>query len=154
MALCRAHAVEWQTVPITDEARELLVRRMRLRERLCPQSTWGFFHESPMARTEAGDRDKDVKCSSKTACERTGIKDFRIHDLRHTAASWLVTAGVPLLEVSQLLGHKSINQTQRYAHLTPESTRKVVHILKGTGTKSSTLSSTWTTKGQWGDQSQ
>ena len=40
--------------------------------------------------------------------------------------------------------------TQRYAHLASESTRKVVQILEGTGTKSST----WTTKGQWGDQSQ
>ena len=85
---------------------------------------------------------------------KADIADFRIHDLRHTAASWLVTAGVPLLEVSQLLGHKSITQTQRYAHLAPESTRKVVQILEGTGTKSSTLSSTWTTKGQWGDQRQ
>ena len=63
-------------------------------------------------------------------------------------------AGVRLLEVSRLLGDKNITQTQRYAHLAPESIRKVVQFLEGTGAKSSTLSSTWTTKGQWGDQSQ
>ena len=65
------------------------------------------------------------------ACKKVGIDDFHIHDLRHTAASWLVMEGVPLLEVSRLLGHKSITQTERYAHLAPESTRTLVQILEG-----------------------
>ncbi|MBM4640665.1 tyrosine-type recombinase/integrase [Rhodococcus hoagii] len=41
----------------------------------------------------------------------------RIHDLRHTYASRLVRAGVPIQEVSRLLGHKDLSTTQRYAHL-------------------------------------
>lgn len=67
-----------------------------------------------------GDQVKDVKASFTSACKRTGIKDFRIHDLRHTFASWLVKNGTPLLEVSKLLRHTSITMTERYAHLAPD----------------------------------
>lgn len=61
-----------------------------------------------------------------TACRRGGIKDFRIHDMRHTCAAWLVTAGVPLAEVRDLLGHSTVKMTERYAHLAPENVRAAV----------------------------
>jgi len=51
------------------------------------------------------------------AVERAAIGHCRIHDLRHTYASWLLQAGRPLAEVGQLLGHVSPATTQRYAHL-------------------------------------
>lgn len=54
----------------------------------------------------------------KEARAKVGI-ECRWHDLRHTCASWLVQAGVPLYTVSQILGHSSIAVTQRYAHLNP-----------------------------------
>jgi integrase len=43
-----------------------------------------------------------------------------VHDMRHTAASWLVQAGVTLYKVQALLGHESFKTTQRYAHLAPD----------------------------------
>ncbi|KZS62481.1 MULTISPECIES: tyrosine-type recombinase/integrase [Mycobacterium] len=46
------------------------------------------------------------------------IKAVRLHDLRHTAASWLLAAGVPLIVVSQHLGHEDTSVTSKiYGHL-------------------------------------
>jgi integrase len=53
------------------------------------------------------------------ARDAAGLADVRIHDLRHTFASLLVNRGVSLYEVQTLLGHSSIQMTQRYAHLAP-----------------------------------
>lgn len=49
------------------------------------------------------------------------VPAFSPHTCRHTAASWLVQAGVPLYEVKQLMGHASMATTMRYAHLAPGS---------------------------------
>jgi integrase len=49
-------------------------------------------------------------------------KQPRIHDLRHTHASWLINAGVPLPVIQQRLGHESITTTvDRYGHLSPDN---------------------------------
>lgn len=57
------------------------------------------------------------------------IKDFRWHDMRHTFASRLVMAGVPLRTVQELMGHKTIQMTCRYAHLAPQHTLEAVQRL-------------------------
>ncbi len=62
------------------------------------------------------------------ACRRAEIDDFRIHDLRHTCAAWLVSAGVALPEMRDLLGHTDITTTERYAHLAPENVRATVAV--------------------------
>jgi len=46
--------------------------------------------------------------------------DFRWHDLRHTAASYLTMAGVSAIEVARVLGHKTLAMSLRYSHLTPD----------------------------------
>lgn len=56
---------------------------------------------------------------------------FRIHDLRHTCASWLVTEGVSLYFVKELLGHASVETTERYVYLAPENLRQAVSVLEG-----------------------
>jgi integrase len=62
----------------------------------------------------------------------TGITHVRFHDLRHTYASWLVEAGVPLHTVGALLGHSSPTMTARYAHLAPDTLAAAVATLGGT----------------------
>ncbi len=72
---------------------------------------------------------RDIKTSFKTACKRAGIEGMRIHDLRHTAASRMVEAGIDLPTVSKILGHSSIQTTMRYAHSTQETMRKAMETL-------------------------
>jgi integrase len=53
----------------------------------------------------------------RTAMGHAKVKNFRFHDLRHTAASYLAQNGATLLELSDLLGHKSVTMSARYSHL-------------------------------------
>lgn len=74
---------------------------------------------------------KDRKKGILAALRRAGIKDFHPHhDLRHTFASWLVIEGASLYEVKDLLGHSSIEETQKYAHLAPENLARAVSLLR------------------------
>ena len=66
----------------------------------------------------------------KKACSAAKIDDFRFHDLRHTFASHLVMAGVDLVTVKELLGHKTINMTNRYTHLAQEHKAQAVAKLE------------------------
>ncbi len=48
---------------------------------------------------------------------------LRFHDLRHTAASLMVSGGVPIFDVATILGHSNVSVTMRYAHFAPEAGR-------------------------------
>jgi len=63
------------------------------------------------------------------ALDRSGITDFRFHDLRHTFASTLVMAGVKIEMVQKLMGHKKMDMTLRYAHLAPGYLVESVKVL-------------------------
>ena len=60
------------------------------------------------------------------ALEKAGIRDFRFHDLRHTAASYLAMNGATLAEIAEILGHKTFQMVKRYAHLSESHTASVV----------------------------
>ena len=75
---------------------------------------------------------EDVKRSFASACRRSGLMDFRFHDLRHTFASHLVMAGIDITTVKELLGHKTLAMTLRYAHLAPSHKVKAVNVLDNT----------------------
>lgn len=62
-----------------------------------------------------------IFCSWNTARKRAGLADVRIHDLRHSFASFLVNAGRSLYEVQKILGHTQVKTTQRYAHLSQDT---------------------------------
>jgi integrase len=60
------------------------------------------------------------------AVRHAGIKDFRWHDCRHTYASRLRQAGVPLGNIAELLGHKGLAMSRRYAHLSISNLHEAV----------------------------
>ncbi len=72
---------------------------------------------------------KEVRHSFESACKKAKLSDFRFHDLRHSAASFMAMSGVDLMAIKQILGHKTIQMTLRYSHLTQGHLRSAVAAL-------------------------
>jgi integrase len=73
-----------------------------------------------------GKKPVDTRTAWKVALRKAGIEDFRFHDLRHSAASYLAMDGATLAEIAEVLGHKTLQMVKRYAHLSEQHTSKVV----------------------------
>ncbi len=71
-------------------------------------------------------RPVDLKKPWTTALRKAGIVDFRFHDLRHSAASYLAMNGASTLEIAAVLGHKTLQMVKRYSHLANSHTATVV----------------------------
>jgi len=71
---------------------------------------------------------QDIKKAWKTITNRADLPDVRLHDLRHTHASHLVSSGLSLSIVGKLLGHTQASTTQRYAHLADEPLRQAAEL--------------------------
>ena len=94
-------------VPINSVIRKILLER-----KLQSDGAEYVFHISD---TKSGARTW-LQRAFREACKQAGIEGLRFHDLRHTAATRLVEAGIPLAAVAELLGHSSIRMTERYSH--------------------------------------
>jgi integrase len=82
-------------------------------------------------RGASGCRIASIKTAFNVAVKRVGIFDFKFHDLRHTFASQVLLRGGDLKDIQELLGHKTMTMTLRYAHLTQEHKKKAVNLLNG-----------------------
>lgn len=67
-----------------------------------------------------------IRGSFEGACKRAGLDDFRFHDLRHTAASYLAMNGATQGELMAVLGHRCPTMTRRYAHYAQDHLMKLV----------------------------
>ena len=68
----------------------------------------------------------DIRTSWENAVTAAGIDDFRFHDLRHSAASYLAMSGASIAEIAEVLGHKTLQMVKRYSHLSEAHTSRVV----------------------------
>ncbi|EMI7477486.1 site-specific integrase [Morganella morganii] len=96
-----------------------------LRMQIGKHQQYVFVHTEAWHRADGSPTEKvrkmrvDDNTAWSTGLRRAGITNFRFHDLRHTWASWLVQAGVPLTALQEMGGWESIEMVQRYAHLAP-----------------------------------
>jgi integrase len=95
-------------IPISEDVAALVRQRMLLVPKGNP---WLFPGDVP------GQPVKEIRRFWRRVQVKAGIEDARIHDLRHTFASLLVSGGASLEMIGKLLGHTQMQTTQRYAHL-------------------------------------
>jgi integrase len=76
--------------------------------------------------SRAGADSAAVENAWKHAVEQAGLEDFRFHDLRHTAASYLAMSGATPAEIAEVLGHRTLAMVRRYAHLSADHVAGVV----------------------------
>lgn len=67
----------------------------------------------------------DIKKAWQRVLAVAKIEDFRFHDLRHTCASYLAMNGASLMELADILGHKTLSMVKRYAHLAEDHTSEI-----------------------------
>jgi integrase len=130
-------------VPLNATAKTTLEELDRLRREVAKRTNqlpeYVFVREDGSDFTSPADRNR-LSRATVNAMRGAGVTGASFHTLRHTAASWMVTAGVPLYEVGKILGHATPLMTQRYAHLTPDHLRNAVAALDGSGGRIETFS--------------
>jgi integrase len=111
-------------VPLSQAAQELLCEIGR--DASGPYVFPGDAHGKPL---------QEIKRVWDGVRRETSLQDVRLHDLRHTFASHLVSGGVSLFLVGRLLGHTQASTTERYSHLADEPLREAsqrfADLLKG-----------------------
>jgi integrase len=86
------------------------------------------------ATSRRGDRlvfglTSNFRTSFRSACAHAGVRGLRVHDLRRTAATRLVRGGMPIEEVSRILGHKDIQTTFRYIGVDDDTVSRAAAII-------------------------
>jgi len=105
-------------IPLSDAAIELL--RALPRQDDIP---WVFFNPKTKKPPVS------IFCAWDSIRKKVGLGEVRLHDLRHSYASFLVNAGRSLYEVQKLLGHHDPKVTMRYAHLSPQGMLDAVNVV-------------------------
>lgn len=78
----------------------------------------------------AGECVASVKTGTRAAARRAALPGATPHILRHTAATWMAMAGVPMIEIARVLGHTDSRVTERvYAKYSPDYLRRAMDAL-------------------------
>lgn len=123
----RTKTRQGRRIPLTDRtfcALEDYVRTHKWSQP--PKHTTDFIFENPRTRKPI----TSVKRFWAGACKRAGLKNVRIHDLRHTFASRGLQAGVPTVTMMELTGHQSVASYKRYAHGSKRSHEAAINMIE------------------------
>ena len=105
-----------RSVPLIGLARELMVAHGKVRRLDTDLVFPGLNPQKPI----------DITKPWETALRKAGLTDFRFHDLRHTSASYLAMSGASLIEIANVLGHRTLAMVRRYSHLSAPHTASIV----------------------------
>lgn len=107
---------EKRLLPLTGHALSLMKEHNKIRRINCHWVFPSHDEKKPM----------DLRKPFETALKKAEITDFRWHDLRHSAASYLAMNGASMSEIAEVLGHKTLQMVKRYAHLSEAHTASVI----------------------------
>lgn len=107
------------SVPMSKVLREVLEKKYKTE----------FENEYVFTNPETGTKYNDIKKAFKTVCKIAQVENFRFHDLRHTSATRMVQACVPINVVQKILNHASVTTTMRYSHTMREQEQNAVELL-------------------------
>jgi integrase len=99
-----------RALPLVGKAFELLQQRAKVRA----LNDDRVFPSSQLAKKSDY---INLRQPWEKALKQAGIVDFHWHDLRHTSASYMAMSGVSLVEISKILGHRTMQMVSRYSHL-------------------------------------
>lgn len=106
ITITKSKNTDMRSIPIRGLALELL------RDLAQQSSSVGYIFPS-----EEKSKPLELRRAFRTAIKRAELKGFRGHDCRHSYATAMLAQGLSLGEIGHLLGHRSVSQTRRYAHL-------------------------------------
>ena len=107
---------ERRAVPLVGFALQVMKDHTKVR-----RVDWDFIFSSDQKNQPV-----DIRKAWNNAIKQAGIEDFRFHDLRHSAASYLAMNGASLAEIADVLGHKTLQMVKRYSHISEQHTASVV----------------------------
>ncbi len=110
---------EHRAVPISSTAYSLLSKHFK-------NATVRHINSDYVFARPDRKKPLDLRWQWEEVLKKANLKDFRFHDLRHTAASYLAMNGATLVEISEILGHKTMQMVKRYSHLTQKHTADIL----------------------------
>ena len=117
-----------RAVPVVHHLHDLLVAQAKK-----VNAFYDKIEPSPKRRwlfpRRDGQEPIDIRKAWENARDAAGIEDFRFHDLRHSTASYLAMNGASLVEIAEILGHRTLQMVRRYAHLSESHVKGVVKEL-------------------------
>lgn len=117
-----------RATPLARHLRELLIEQMERSLTLYaampnpPKTRWLFPRSD-------GEQPIDIRTAWENARDKAELVDFRFHDLRHSTASYLAMKGASLVEIAEVLGHRTLQMVRRYSHLSESHVKGLVERL-------------------------